>query len=941
MAGAIQVVWQGAAFAQSWPNLVSLWKLDETDGASFADSGPADVAMAFGGPWADLSSGSLIEGDDGTSAYTDGSGYATIPAGDPDHDLAELTISFYYQRQSAAAKQILLAAGDGTQVGDFSIEVLANGRLRGWHTGEDAELRFFDSFDGIAGTNLAVGTAHRIEVTFGPAGTRIYLDGVPLTHAFILDNHNGWNNARVKHLGRWTDGVLNQAIGVFDGLRLWDRQLTAAQVSTLEPAVATIVGSDGAGVGDTLEVPKAEFLVSDEANPGPITKFVSRQDRGNGSGVSPDHAQELQAALSGASPGQTFLAVCQTPGTIEYWHYPNGLSFPNGSANNPITLQARQGDGIVISKDEEFAGARVPNSGFWTQSGLSPDDISKKIWRSSATFSTGSTVRLYGVWREFAHLHHMLPYASLSDLRATYGTADTPTNYGTPGAVLHTDGRVYIRMQKPHPGKYCVGLKWQSHLWPGHPEAVSGGAKNYPVTEDPNDYPIHLFRRSFGIPAFDLASGASGGWIKIGSGINSCGYERVIRSGHHIVMRRGTDIAWRAFVMDGGSAGQPSNFDVQRRRITNGSLRIAARDEWKFGGWLEGERGAFGLAMDTARDMYFKDCTIAGYHELWVGVSDKLRFRNCVIFDILDDGIQSGSGMSRTEIGYCFILNAAFGGMGQAGAQSDPNPGGWLFHHNIIDARTQKSSDFGKHTTPPFLWLNHSVSPSQPWKNYNNLLFFGPDVEAKQNCGLSHLDNQNNTSGVPHEVFNNIIIRHDTQRYTNELGGGNFGPSDFACKAIKYDGTSNERWDFNLYYRDLPGWSGGGHVDGLIKPHARNGSVLEDYNSIALWKASNGFQTSKGLYAPGFENSGSSDRPGLPSLDNFPTDRFKYRPTAQTQVTTATTTSLSGANWWSSPPSWGGQYFAWNDGEKTLAPSPWKGALDPNGSILLVGVQDP
>ena len=100
----------GCAFPKPLPELLSLWKFDETSGGrGFADSGPANLPMAIVGTWADLSTASMVQGIGGTSAYTDGSGYATIPANQPDHDLSELTISFYYQRNSAAAKHILLA----------------------------------------------------------------------------------------------------------------------------------------------------------------------------------------------------------------------------------------------------------------------------------------------------------------------------------------------------------------------------------------------------------------------------------------------------------------------------------------------------------------------------------------------------------------------------------------------------------------------------------------------------------------------------------------------------------------------------------------------------------------------------------------------------------------------------------------------------------------
>ena len=133
----------------------------------------------------------------------------------------------------------------------------------------------------------------------------------------------------------------------------------------------------------------AEWLVSDEPTPA-ATKYVSNQNRGNGSGSSPANAQEVQAALNGASPGQTFVAVCQTPGTIEFWNYPNGLTFPAGSTGNHITLQARQGDGVVISRARTFAARarRIVASG--RKAGSASDDIDKNIWRSVGTFSGGA-----------------------------------------------------------------------------------------------------------------------------------------------------------------------------------------------------------------------------------------------------------------------------------------------------------------------------------------------------------------------------------------------------------------------------------------------------------------------------------------------------------------------------------------------------------------------
>jgi hypothetical protein len=961
MLGALRALLPGAAFAQTWPTLVSLWTFDETSAAGgvFADSGPANVPMTIVGTWADLSTPSMIQGVGGTSAYTNGSGHATIPADDPDHDLSELTISFYYQRNSAAAKHVLLVASDAqsTGVGDFSIEVLPNGMLRGFHVGQDAQLRFFESTDGITGTNLQVGTAHRIDVTFGPQGARIYLDGAPLTSAFILANTNGWNNARTKHLGRWIDGA-GPAEGAFDGLRIWDRQLTSAQIAALEPAQSiTLSQLEELSLQPSL----AEWLTSDEAD-GTVTKFVSNANRGNGSGSSPQNAQEVQAALNGASGGQVLLAVCQTPGTIEHWTYASGLTFPNGTSHtNRVTLKAREGDGVVINAGGEFGGSRSPGTGFWTQSGLSADDINKKIWRSTATF-TGGAQTMMGFWIEFDHPHQLISAGSMTNLRATYGTGSSPGNYSGPMVFKDSDNRVYIRFQRPHVGKYSAGSKWSATTtWPGFPEAVSSGQLVYPLSEDPNDYLIHLFRVSSINAAFK-----TGQWIKVGPGINSCGFREAVGASNTWI-DRGTHLTWRFGVRPSESGNHLTNVYCNRARFSDGSKLHVSRGEWKFGGWLEGGfRSAWLLAnaSGSLSHIYCKDCTISDYHELFVSGwnnNGHIRWRNCTIARIYDDGIQALMSTTRVEVGYNFFYNAAYGGMGEnVDELSDANPGGWFIHHNIMDARQERCTDWGTQAHPGALYIPHSPDDNRPVRQYNNLFIWGPDTENEFGIGMEHSsqgDGGNNTSTVMHECFNNILLRvflEDTKRYDPDGGGGASAYSDSFAQdrsdfvlgtCTRYSASeSNELFDYNCYWRPSSM-----SVDALLKGHRRGGigQTRRDFDTLAAWKAHAEFEHSKlsgarrGAYAPGFDGNSTDGKPTLPSIDDYPNSRFNYRPAATSVVTTATASSLSGANWWSTPPTWGATYFPWNDGEKSLAPSPWKGALDPNGTTLPVGVQNP
>lgn len=736
---------------------------------------------------------------------------------------------------------------------------------------------------------------------------------------------------------------------------------------TVTITLTVIDAGAGGGSGQALSVPSlADFLKSDEADPS-VTKYVSNQDRGNGTGSSAANAQEVQDALTAASAGDVLLAVCQTPGTVEFWDYEAGLVFPNGSAGNVTVLQARQGDGVVITSGEDFSGARTANNGFWTQSGLSQADIDKQIWRSVSTF-TGGSQSMMGCWVEFDHPHQIIQAGSMANLRAAYSTADSEADgsggYAGPCVRKDADGRVYIRFQQPHVGKYSFGGKRGQHMWPGHPEAVNGsGQAVYPISQDPNDYAIYLWRifdGSNGETAFRPATNG-GGFIKIGSGINSYGFEQVTR-GHDITIRRGLHWSWRRGLATGDDTNPLQNYDVQRARFTCGAREHLSRSEWKFGGPLENIRDAFllgGALGDDCGNLNFKDCTIADFHELMTlgnqSPARVFRWRNCTVVNIYDDGIQASINITELEIGYCWFLNSAFGGYGVGGNElTSPNPGQEYIHHNIFDHRIARCTHWRAQPHPNPLWISHSPdADSHPRKIYNNLFIFGPDCEQESHAGLAHnpssVDAADNFDAIAHELFNNIVIRWDTQRY-DPLAGATYSDgsatdqSDFITRFHHFDGDTNELYDFNLYYRDVPAPL----VDGVFKDmSATRFSTQFDYASLAAWTASAQFTASKlagsqrGAYSDGLEGNSTDTKPTLATIDDFPTSRFQYRPGATSAVTVAASGSLSGEDWWSTPPTWGDDYFSWSAGGGTLEPDAFKGALDPSGSTLPVGVQTP
>jgi hypothetical protein len=568
------------------PAPISTWTLNGTGG--FADSGAADVDFTIAGTFADLTTGSMVQGGSGNSAYTDGSGtYATLPANVAGHSLSALTLSFYYQRNSTAAKHVLFAVGDGTVAGDLSIEVLPGGLLRGYHVGVDGVLDFFESTNGVTGTSFPIGTARRIELTLGAAGVALYVDGVAYAAAAITGNTNTWNNAAVKYLGCFPGNpVQAMAIGAFDHIRLWNVQLTPAQISMLEAPVSITLPAPPGSTGLPL-TPAMDWLPGIDQVPATNVVYVYDSNLGSGNGSSAANAKEIQAALNASSAGQTLVAIAATAGGTTSYNRTGGINFPNNGANgNPIKLMARPGDTVIIDRGNEFARFRTPTTG--NNNNWELYDANLHIWRSVAT-SFGASVRpLGGVWFEGGWPIYILPCDSMAHLQAPLGTANISTNYGGPAACVNTDGRVYVRWQIPDPNKMSFHNKWPTDgrmdYMPGYIGKSGGstGQIHYPATEDPRDYSIYLVSApggSQGGVAFTLNSRS---WITLGSGINSFGHKTGVKmsGGNNITFGRATHINTRFHWNFSGTAC--SNITISRMRCSHGHIKHQPLVNWKF-----------------------------------------------------------------------------------------------------------------------------------------------------------------------------------------------------------------------------------------------------------------------------------------------------------------------------------------------------------------------
>jgi hypothetical protein len=696
-----------------------------------------------------------------------------------------------------------------------------------------------------------------------------------------------------------------------------------------------------------------DFLASDGALPGSGIVYVYDTPLGNGSGSSAANAKEIQAAINAATAGQTLVAIAETPGGASYYNRPSGLTFPvSGVSGNPITLMARPGDTVVIDRGQEFATFRTPSPGQNTKWELF--DANKKIWRSVSTGFGGSVRRLGGHWFEFGWPHYILPAPSLTNLQAPLGRENIWTNYGSVCALVHTDGRVYIRMQKPDANKLSFGGKYPKNAvvgdWPGW--ANANGQIDFPVSEDPRDYAIWFSVSPGGQgggKAFTFNSGVSN-WV-IGEGINSFGHETTVwltSSNNNITLKRGTDLSTRYGILAAATGGNTSaGLTIQRRRMGIGSHRHCPLVNWKFGGPLEASHRGAGFETNwqsggaVLSNLQATDCTFYGWHDTAVRGGPDWKFRHCTFYRIFDDGFQVDIPVApRNEFHHCYFLDSAFGGPGGAGTMA----GSWKVSHCIFDCRLPKMTDVGASLSPysePFMISFNLAHPdwtqgvSHPHKVYNCTIIHAPDGVGRESAPhFAHIHgSKDNGSTVFHEIWNCICCVISADRYAGNGGQAWVGPSDYAVSRMITDGASREAHDYLMIHRDCPFHPStpNAFTNGIIHAFAGNDASPENFSTLAAWKASSKFNASKNIYSPGFLNSAIVADPQIPSAVRAPASfdtRRNYRPQNSQAVSaarSATSTSLTGE----STTGW------------TVAPSPWMGALDPNGTTMPIGVQNP
>ena len=309
------------------------------------------------GIWTAFDTGSLAAGDAGTSFFKNGGlGYVSLPASQAAHNLNALTLSFLYQPYASDNKHNIFAVGDGAQIGDLSIERNADDTLRAWHVGADGGLRQFGTAgnQGIIGTNLVAHTAYRITLTLGPGGAKIYLDSALV--ASRPENTNGWNNARAKIIGIWSDFAAGPVQGVIDNIQLWDGELELSGVAALPAAQSTIIA-----IGDptTLTVSTSGNLISALTNdvnlPTNRTITITEDTTGGASVVNNGTPTADISVNAPATPG-SYVVKYTVNGSNEAT-VPITVSTGSASIALPAVPSAPGGSAIYVSSGEGTGAA--------------------------------------------------------------------------------------------------------------------------------------------------------------------------------------------------------------------------------------------------------------------------------------------------------------------------------------------------------------------------------------------------------------------------------------------------------------------------------------------------------------------------------------------------------------------------------------------------------
>jgi hypothetical protein len=265
--------------------------------------------------------------------------------------------------------------------------------------------------------------------------------------------------------------------------------------------------------------------------------------------------------------------------------------------------------------------------------------------------------------------------------------------------------------------------------------------------------------------------------------------------------------------------------------------------------------------------------------------------------DVRDDFVQLGSTSYNIEIAYNLIKGAGPSHHGN-GDPAQATAGTKYIHHNIIDAsmstlwvRNDPKGFYAMDTSSRYWQSPNPISShggggctgGDPWRIYQNTFISGNKIYSGfEGVHLFSTGGVNNSTGVKHEVYNNIF---------HEIVNNTYFPDARVhfTRSWRLRPEAWEIYDGNLYSR-AAGATSAFFVDTLNNYRM---TPLTNYNSLSAFKSSmNDFSDTQVNYTPGWENSGIAADPQLIDIANE-----NYRPASGSPALTGAVDLSNKTTW--------------------------------------------
>lgn len=511
----------------------------------------------------------------------------------------------------------------------------------------------------------------------------------------------------------------------------------------------------------------------------------------------------------------------------------------SGTEAEPITIKNYPGETPLLEDAGDFLEFRsIPNSEWQVV------DAKRKIFVSSRSFSIAN---IQGYFQEGNNKYRLVPYAR-------YGDFSSDNENFSKSRYIYVGPGVYYDKRSDSPTKKKIFIRLQ------HSDIQEQRRYLYPSNTDPRQTVIYLYPSREFIQISRGVSHIHMEGLAIRSGLNAL----LINSyAHHIIVKNCNILGGRTHIRVIGETHHLTLdgitiIDYFPPWICYSDVKVETSPPGDSTTYVAGSLKLSPLILgENNHDIEIKNST---FMNLFDGiVTNRILYNfhvhNNTFDNIVDDIMQINSGGYHFEIDHNRFLNVTRSVSRQEQGQTPLDPGTKYIHHNIIDARRKffhsrpgsfiwKKTGDGMLAGPPFGRHGiRGIGQGDPWKIYNNTILMADARNGnwvRLGAGYEYAYSTF-FPGNPHEVYNNIFVQT---------------ANHMVARSVRVaDGS--QILDGNLYYfSSTP-------LTNPIFENFSDGLSIRNFNSLAVFKKSSFFTSSKSIYAKGFENSGIQANPQL------------------------------------------------------------------------------